>query len=468
MKHAPTLFRVAGFCVAFVVPALGVAPRRARANEAFPNSLGLLLPPDRPDEIILAATFGIVLSEDAGQTWTYTCEHLGNFGMTIGQYQLGAVPRDRLFALTDKSFLYSDDRSCTWASAQGMVTGKPLFDYFPDPGNPDRVWAARGPDLPDAGTNQAYSILESTDGGATFGTVRYTAAVGDTINGVEIARSDGNTAYLTMRGVQTLIPKLAVTQDGGASWTIRDLSARFGNASLRIIAIDPSNAGKIFLRVTTTGANPMDAIAVSLDGGASFVTPNPLSVPDGVLTSFVRMPSGTLLVGGIKVVTNVIYRSTNGGVSFQELPSPTVRGLAQRAGRAYVATDNEMGIDGYALGVSDDEGTSWQPLMSYDQIQAISACARSICQSDCVLKANFGTWDESVCTADPSPQPVDGGARDGATMTDARADAGAVSPPGAGCGCRAGLARHDGPAAGLASLLLAVLLARRRARRPAR
>jgi hypothetical protein len=493
MKHAPMSSRVVRILLAFVVPALGVAPRRARADGAFPDSLGPLLPPDRPNEFMLATNFGVVLSGDAGQTWTYSCERLAN-GSAAAQYQLGPAPRNRLFALSDVALLYSDDGACTWSKSQGLLAGKPAFDYFPDPANADRVWAVRGPDAPDAGTMVTYSVVESIDGGATFTATRYTAAAGDVITGVEIARSDGNTAYLTLRSGTSFVPKMAVTTNGGASWTTRDLSTRFVSSSLRIISIDPVNAGKIYLRVSSTGASSVDSIAISLDGGANFVTPNPLSVPDGVLTSFVRLPSGTLLVGGVKVISNVIYRSTNGGTSFQELPAPTVRGLGQRDGHVYIATNNDPAADGYALGVSNDEGSTWQPLMSYDQIQAISSCAKTICQADCLMKANLGTWEDAVCTADPSPLPVDGGARDGAVATDARtdtrgaggvsgnqgaggapdgdaaADAGVPQAASSGCHCRAGGGGSgDGGATGMAlTLALAALAARRRGRRVAR
>src|SRR5437763_16996912 len=50
----------------------------ARADGAFPDAQGLLLPSDRPNEIMLATTFGVVVSLDGGQTWTYSCEQQGN------------------------------------------------------------------------------------------------------------------------------------------------------------------------------------------------------------------------------------------------------------------------------------------------------------------------------------------------------------------------------------------------------
>jgi hypothetical protein len=452
---------------------LGLAPGRARADGAFPNSQGLLLPADRPNELALATNFGIVLSEDAGQTWTYSCEQASN-GSAAGQYQIGPPPRDRVFAMSDTALIYTDDRACGWSKAQGMLAGKAPFDYFPDPSNADRVWAVRGPDT----AVSSYTVVESTDGGATFGVVRFTAAAGDLITGVELARSDPHTAYVSLRSGSSFIPKLAVTSNGGTTWNTRDLSTQFASSSIRIVSVDPTTAAKIFLRVsTTTSTASSDGIALSLDGGATFVTPAPLTVPDGVLTSFVRLPSGTLLVGGVHVVTDMIYRSSDGGLTFAGTNAPTVvLALGQREGHVYLASSNDPATPGsYAVGESTDEGMSWHALMSFDQIQAISACAKATCQQDCTMKANLGIWDVAVCSANPAPLPVDGGARDAATGADARddgsaragADAGATPSTSSGCHCRTG-ARDDRAPVGGAVLVggaLALAWARRRRQR---
>ena len=221
---------VAGSCVA-----LGSAA--ARADGAFPDSQGLMLPADKPNQIMLATTFGVVMTLDGGQTWTYSCEMMTN-GNLAAFYNIGPAPKDRLFAITDMALIYTDDLACTWGKSGGMLAGKPPVDYFPDPSNANRVWAALAP----AVTTDPYTIVESLDGGATFSTVRFTAAAGDTITGVEISKSDANTAYVTLRGASNFAPKLAMTKDGGTTWTTHDLStvAGIGNANIRLVAIDPT------------------------------------------------------------------------------------------------------------------------------------------------------------------------------------------------------------------------------------
>ena len=439
-----------------------------RANGAFPDAQGLLLPADRPNEVMLATTFGVVMSLDGGQTWTYSCEMMTN-GMLAAFYNIGPAPRDRVFAITDVSFIYTDDHACTWGKSGGMLASKPPVDYFPDVSNANRVWAALAP----AGGTGPYTIIESLDAGATFNTVRFTSAAGDAITGVELSKSDANTGYVTLRSGTNFTPKLAMTKDGGATWTTRDLStvAAIGNANIRLVSIDPTNPNKIFLRVSIpSGATKGDGIALSLDGGATFVSPPPVAVPGGVLNAFARLSTGTLLVAGIDGIRNVIFRSTNGGMSFTEIDAPLVRGLGQRDGVAYAASnDDPSDPNGFALAKSTDEGTTFQPILRFADMKAISSCVKTICAADCETKVNLGIWDESVCTAD-GPMVDAGTGAGGATghVPDASTTDSGTTPMvkgtglfGCSCGAAGGAGSGQGGAAAVGIVLFALLLVSR-------
>jgi hypothetical protein len=450
---------VAGSCVA-----LGSAA--AHADGAFPDSQGLMLPADKPNQIMLATTFGVVVTIDGGQTWTYSCEMMTN-GNLAAFYNIGPAPKNRLFAITDLSLIYTDDLACTWGKSGGVLAAKPPVDYFPDPSNVNRVWAALAP----AVTTDPYTIVESLDSGATFSTVRFTAAAGDTITGVEISKSDVNTAYVTLRGASNFAPKLAMTKDGGTTWMTHDLStvAGIGNANIRLVAIDPTTPTKIFLRVQIpSGATKGDGIALSLDGGATFVSPPPIVVTGGVLNAFTRLSSGTLLAAGIDGVRNVIFRSTNGGMTFTELDGPLVRGLGQRNGVAYASSNDDVvnAPDSFALAQSTDDGLTFKPILHFADLQAISSCVKTICADDCELKVNLGIWDENVCTATAMPRPVDAGTTGAGGQSGVDAGTPPVKGTGLfGCNCAAG-----GSGAGLggaigAALFLLLALSRGRARR---
>ncbi len=131
--------------------------RPARADGAFPDSLGILAPADRPHDIVLATNFGVVTSIDDGQTWTWSCEQDKTaFG---AQYQMSAPPLDRMFARSQVGLVFSDDRACSWIASGGAVAGGSVTDAFPDPTNPSRVLAVVM--SADADGGLSYRVLES-------------------------------------------------------------------------------------------------------------------------------------------------------------------------------------------------------------------------------------------------------------------------------------------------------------------
>jgi len=215
-----------------------------------------------------------------------------------------------------------------------------------------------------------------------------------------------------------------------------------GLGIVRIIAIDPQNPDIVLLRLLGPDGQ---SIALTRDGGATVTTS--LSIA-GEFTSYVQLASGARLVGALLDSTmGALYRSRDGGASFEMVANPPhIRGLSRRGDAIYAATDN-FG-DGYALGVSTDEGTSWSGVISYGQIQAILGCVREDAQCQATCQALAGQpgmiWEPTVCSANPVPEPL-------------------PEPPmgmdgGGGCGCAT--AGSDVPV-----LVLVLVLASRRRRR---
>jgi hypothetical protein len=375
---------------------LAAWPAAARANGAFPDSQTVITPADRPNQIILVTNFGLVISENGGQSWQWSCEVDNN---AFGQlYQLGPAPRRRLFTSATKGLAYSDDGTCGWQIAGGAVATQAVTDFFPDPGDADRVLAI-------GIASAIYSVFASSDGGATFGPTVYRAISGDAITGVEIARSDPNIIYLAMNTAADTHPKLARSIDGGANFLETNLVSDLEPGLIRIIAVDAKDPAVVWLRWM---APENQAIAVTRDAGLT--ASKPLSIK-GYFTSFVELPSGALLVAAVidAGVTTVLYRSDDGGRHFAPvMGQPKIRALSYRAGILYAATEN-FG-DGYALGVSSDEGRTWRGIMAYDQIEAILPCLRGNkqCQDSCEALAGLGPsspgmiWEQKVCTANPS------------------------------------------------------------------
>jgi MYXO-CTERM domain-containing protein len=426
----------------------------ARANNGIPGSLGILLPLDRPRQIGLATTFGLILSDDGGQSWVWTCEQAPTSMANV--YTVGAPPADRLYALSPVTGLaFSDDESCGWQGAGGALAGQTVSDFFADPSNPNRVLASASPPS-DGGAAAPASVYASSDGGATFDPKPiYVSPAGASIVGIEIAGSDSQVVYLTYVTATTTgyHPMLVRSSDGGMHWTETDLVGPLGAAIVRILAVDSADSDLLYLRVI--GATS-ETLAVTRDGGMTFATP--LTIADGVLSAFARLASGTVLVGALVKLPGggggtmgAGYRSTDGGMTFLPWtlnPQPHLVGLGERvvAGRSTLYLSGKNYSDGWALATSTDEGLTVTAVMSYDQVAGIRPCVQQLCLDTCKYEETQAIWDTSVCAG------PDGGLGDG----------GAAPTGSPGCHCTAA---DGGPSAsrGLTGLaLLAAATARRR------
>jgi MYXO-CTERM domain-containing protein len=411
--------------------AFWLAPAAGRANNAFPDTGQVLLPPDRPATIVVGTNFGLIISDDDGATWRWTCEHGEGTGSTYYELTPGSP---RLLALGN-GFAFTDDLACTWQTPQPPDPF--AFDVFPDFGTPGRYLVAVDRII---GSTVSSLVVETVDGGKTLGRTVFTAPEGWEVSTLEVARSDPRVVYLTLYSLMGAAPnRIARSSDGGQTWSVVTPTTAVGSSDLWIAAVDPADARKIYFRALT--GNGQERLALSEDGGDSATTP---LVTDGVLTAFVRLPDGGVLVGALSGAEGRVYRSTDGAHSFTRLAAPIhPRGFAERGGKIYAATDNVL--DGHALAVSGDGGQSWRPLMSFKDIASISRCGPlpDACANSCALLLGAGLVSPGLC---------------GAARPDGAA---AMPPPGdGGCSCRVA----PGPPGGAVLLLPLLLLARRRRR----
>ena len=384
---------------------------QAFANGALPSSYGILLPADKPQDVVLATNFGMIISEDGGKSWLWTCERLEtSFGYLYG---VGPAPRDRFYGLSpDTGLAISDDGSCSWQRAGGALSTLVASDFFVDRTNADRVVAIAA--QIDSGTGEIGppAVFQSTDGGTTFGTTPlYTAPTGAMVVSLEIARSNPMVMYLAMYTTPDRHPRLLRSSDGGQTWVDRDVEASLGANEFRILTIDPADPDVLYLRVIALG---MESVAVTRDAGMTFTMP--VTVTKGTLSAFLRMESGTVLVGGLVNIdgggmNGAAYRSTDGGHTFAPWtlsPQPHILGLAERGGVLYIAGKNYS--DGWALATSHDEGVTIQPLSSYADVHGIKPCAMAMCGDQCKLVSSQAVWTNDVCTwvPDTTPPPMSG------------------------------------------------------------
>src|SRR5215470_17960286 len=121
--------------LALVVTA-GLAPE-ARANGAFPDEFSIHFPSNAAHRIQVGANFGLLVSEDDGATWRYACEPWVTEGssaaLTQDNVSFYHLTADGAMIALSREITRTEDDACTWPPSGGVITGKPVADFFPDP-----------------------------------------------------------------------------------------------------------------------------------------------------------------------------------------------------------------------------------------------------------------------------------------------------------------------------------------------
>jgi hypothetical protein len=354
------------------------------------------VPPDRPDQIVLVTNFGLIFSEDGGESWLFSCER--GLNAYAGPYALGARPSKRIFGMTSGAgLIYSDDDSCSWQAAGG--TDVIPYAFSVDPSSSQRVYVIGVP-LDDFRAGESIHI--SNDGGLTLGAPVFTAPGRSALLTVLAAPGRPSTLFATMFSVPESHPVLLRSSDSGEHWEIVvDLVDSLGENPFELLAIDAVDERRLYVKILESSA---ESLAISADGGLSFA--KVVSLPGGELDAFLKLESGTILVGGTAGTEAVAYRSTDAGQSFQPwAEAPHVHALAERNGKLYVGTDNFL--DGYAIAESDDEGAHLRPLTGFERVRAVKSCVADGCAERCAYYAAINLWPEAVCTAESGPLDAD-------------------------------------------------------------
>lgn len=419
--------------------------RDARANGAgLPDTVSVSLVPGNTTELGIEANFGYLDAAD-GQNFTWICHDLfvptmasitprfyrgpgGRFLVTVRSLGIANDPNVSAF--------WSDD-GCDWSSATG-VDQVLIRDFSFDPSNGAHVFAVSASG---GSTPQPNGVYVSNDGGHswTTGTLMLTQRF---FRSVRFAPNNPNVAYATANWYSPVEAWVYATSNGGASWSEHPWTFMDSNNTLQqnvdVVAVSPTNDHVVY--ATTDGST--DYLLRSIDAGAtwSLVHTSPSDNIDGVAYE----SDGSAVWVSSKTVGT--FRSAD-GVTFDPIPMsppPQTRGLAADARGVFAAANNYA--DGFALGLTTNQGASFVHLFTFDKIAGVRACpAGSDVDSICgplypALLAQLGL------TPSPTPTPGNGGKGKG------------------GCSCEIGT--EDAPVvfSALAGAALALVLVRRRRR----
>jgi hypothetical protein len=429
----------------------------AWANGRFPRAQVLLERDGDPDRLVLAATYGLLLSDDRGGEWRHVCElgfafSVAEIDPLVGLFEDGSMLVRGLRSLNRAPAPY-----CAFEPVLGGVGSDTAVDFSVDALDRSRVialLALRG----DAGVT-VNRVYESTDAALSF-TELGAALPEEVLSGVtlDMAPGDPNRLYVSATGRN--VPKVFVrSADRGASWTTSELSLATDEYPY-IASVNPTNADAIYVRTdawvpTTDGVYAAnDALFYSDDGGESF---RELLRRPGKLFGFALSPDGTEVLVGygdpvqpsrvVDASVLGIYRARVTDFAFEKIYDGSISCLAWTENGLYACTSQDE--RGFALGIapSAEFGLATEnpftPLLDLGNVRAPLDCPACTSGANCLALwsencAVFGTCDAGppVTGADcPSggaggePGEVTGGS--GATSPRPK-----PSPRDSSCGCR--------------------------------
>jgi MYXO-CTERM domain-containing protein len=494
---------------------LGLAPL-ASANGRFPRGERLLEDPADPSHLVLAATYGLLTTRDAGASWHHVCEsafaELGGEADPVAAF----VADGSLLTSLYSSLSRSSADACDFATTLAAGKAEAVPDFTLEAQNADHAIAVVA--AVDNGKVTSYRLHGSVDGGRSW--QPFGVALPDALKlvfTVDVAPSDADRIYLSGLGAGD-VGLLLRSDDRGQSFSISELptAAESGEAPY-IAAVDPQNADTLYVRTDLWSYEPetgiswaRDALLYSSDAGQHFTE---LVRASGKLLGFALSPDGSeLLLGyadpveGLGRLTEAaglgIYRGKAGSAEFQHVFAGSTSCLSWTQNGIYACTSQaELG---FALALVDEaslvpgEYPSFHPLLDLLEVKgplACSACSslavcaeawratclawgRQDCEAaggspglgECVAAAGAGAGgaaDAGQSASDAGGEPQATGGTGAATQGGRGViTAGAVASTereGAGCSCSSPRSQPTPTSVGLA-LLLGLWGLRRRAR----
>jgi len=425
----------------FGLTALTLEPGVAHANGRFPATNSLVVAPRDPSFLVLRATYGVLVSKDAGKHWDWVCEQsLGFSGIEDPPIALTEKPAivGALFA----GVTVSQDRGCGFSLLKGEVDQRVMNDVVVAKERPREVLAIASSygSRDDAGKNRYVSTLfRSADEGATFHAVGKSIDETVLFETVEIAESDPKRVYLSGARERAGAPEgvVLVSNDAGETYTEHVIPLSGGERAPFIGAVDPKNPDRIYVR---TGGSPELAksrLLVSDDGAKTF---REAWASEGPMTGLALSPDGEkVYVGSAKDGLLVANKSA---LAFEKRAKIHVQCITVTETRVYLCSNE---LYGFVAGESADDGKTFTPMLRLSGLRGPLACAPGTTTHDECVKQ----WPRIRNELGVLPEDAGTGG-----------DAGPSGPPEASSGC--GTANLGGGAGAVGLVLLVGYLTRRR------
>ena len=425
--------------------ALALSSGPAHANGRFPSAGHVEVDPADPAHVVLRATYGLVVSTDGGERWSWVCEEAMSFA-GIWDPPIGITAGGALLVGLPDGLTVSTPDGCSFSRA-GALEGRLVADLAVDKKNPARaVVLTSSPQ--GAGFDTRLFVTE--DGGASF--IDVEAVFPDNLRGLTVDLTP-DPAIVYVSGVLGGAMPMGVvlrSADGGKTHAIEPLPGSDDTHGPFIGAVDPANPDKLYVRLEGAPGR----LFASADGAKSW---EEIFVGEGALLGFSLSPEGNaLVVGGEK---DGIWRSPTATWAFEQVSRLHTRCLRWADAGVYACT--EEALDGFSVGLSVTAGSTFGVASRLADLCGPLACpAGSSVNLQCEPRWPIvrTTLNAVSCDGAGGGGPADGGPPPG--------DGPGKEPPGdCACGLAGGVTGGEAGALFVALAGLGLTWARRRGRK---
>ena len=391
--------------------------RKVEANGRAPASTDVQLFAGQTQKILLASTFGALISDDNGNTFQWICEEAIGYGGTFDPVFKAAANGD-IYATTWQGLRVSKDGGCTFETAEVFGGGNPgtrLENVFISDfhlGQNGMFWAVS------ATAGESNDVYMSNDGNV-FRSANLVAE-NAWYRTIKVAPSDDNRIYVSKfvlaAGIENSKAFLMRSLDGGSTWQELALDEiEFGGqATFDVLAVSNTDPNVIYARSEFALAPAGDIIYRSDDGGDSFV--EIARFPNGPVNAFQIRQDGSVIMGTASRCLEdsvdddterkgCVVTSMDGSVgSFTStVAQPQMACVNEHPtnGRLYACGSN-FSDDEFALGVSDDGGATWDAVARFENIVGPLNCPGNPIQEKCATE-DWPTVCETIGLCEQEP-----------------------------------------------------------------
>ena len=391
-----------------VVSSLAVA-QAASAHGRFPEA-GMVAIGSNPAQLLVRTTYGLVSSVDGGEQWRWICPEAASFDADKEDPAV-VITADGSVALgTLRGLSVSHDGGCDWASVGGELAKRYFVDVVLES---DRAHLVALSSKVESVDSFEVRLWQSTDNAKTWSSLGVAPPSDFGALTLAVCPSDPQRIYLSGRDgtVQTqgeggYRGVILRSDDRAASWQRLVVAGADGVDTLPYIAgVDPTNADRFYVaNIKQQQDIPIFfELLLTHDGGKSWQSVLERSQAIG---GFAISPDGaTVAVGGGQTGLWTAEVADPQFVKVSELP---VRCLSWQASGLYACAEEPS--KGFSLGLSLDEGVSFEPLMRRaSPCSALECSAPSSAASECPAR-----WPQeaqelgaplSCATGEPQPAP---------------------------------------------------------------